>query len=181
MGRKSAICGNVVRMIITITSTPQNGRIPLNIVPIGTSLATMVSAALVGTITHYIVKSGNIKFLVAMFVIAGSIVGAKIGARLANKISSGLLRIMFALLLIFAGLRLTGIINIPTETIEDTAFFPLLIVVGLIAGIASALFGIGGGVVMVPAFNLFFGLSIHEAVATSLTVILPTSFAGAGG
>ena len=50
---------------------------------------------------------------------------------------------------------------------------------GLIAGLASALFGIGGGIVMVPGLNLFFGLSIHEAIASSLTVIFPTAFAGA--
>ena len=80
---------------------------------------------------------------------------------------------------IFTGLKMTNIIKIPTQAITTITAYPLLIVLGLIAGSASALLGIGGGVIMVPVLNLFFGLNIHQAVATSLTVILPTTFAGA--
>jgi hypothetical protein len=146
---------------------------------IGTSLATIVPTALVGVITHYIIKSDNIKFLIVLFVVMGSIIGAKFGAKLADKISSKILRRSFALLLLFVGLKLIGIVNIPTEQISNITVYPILIILGLVVGSASALFGIGGGVIMVPALDLFFGLSMHEAIATSLTVILPTTFAGA--
>lgn len=146
---------------------------------IGTSLATIVPAAFVGVITHYAINSSNIKFLIALFVIIGSIIGAKFGAKLANKLSSKILKKLFALLLLFVGLKLTGILNIPTEVVSNISIYPLLIILGLVAGLASALFGIGGGLIMVPVLNLFFGLSIHEAIATSLTVIVPTTFAGA--
>ena len=145
---------------------------------IGTSLATIAPTAFVGIITHYIIKSGNIKFLMVLFIIIGSITGAKFGAKLANKLDGKLLTKLFALLLLFVGLKLTGIIRIPTETISNVTVYPLLIILGLIAGSGSALFGIGGGVILVPALNLFFGLTIHEAIATSLTVILPTTLAG---
>ncbi|HIE31770.1 MAG TPA: sulfite exporter TauE/SafE family protein [Methanosarcinales archaeon] len=145
---------------------------------IGTSLATIVPTAFVGIIAHYIIKSGNIKFIIALFIVMGSIIGAKLGAGLANKMSSKLLTKLFASLLFFVGLKLIGIINFPTEPVSNTSAYPLLIVLGLFAGSASALFGIGGGVIMVPVLNLFFGLSIYEAVATSLTVILPTTLAG---
>ena len=146
---------------------------------IGTSLATIVPTAFVGIITHYMIQSNNIKLLVVSFVVIGSVIGAKFGAGLANRMSNRLLTRLFALLLVFVGLKLTGIINFPTEPVSDTNVYPLLILLGLIAGSASALFGIGGGVIMVPVLNLFFGLSIHEAVATSLTIILPTTLAGA--
>ena len=33
--------------------------------------------------------------------------------------------------------------------------------------------------ILVPLLNLFFGLTIHESIATSLTVIIPTTIAGA--
>ena len=145
---------------------------------IGVSLATIVPTALVGIATHYIIKSSNIRLLVALFVIIGSIVGAKFGARVANKISSKILKGLFALLLLFVGLKLMGIITIPTKPISSTTTYFLLIVLGLLAGSASALFGIGGGAVIVPGLNLFFGLPMHEAIATSLTVVLPTAFAG---
>lgn len=146
---------------------------------IGTSLATIVPTAFVGITAHYFIKSGNIKFLTALSVIMGSVIGAKFGVKLANKVSSKILKRLFALLLLFVGLKLTNIMNITTEAISNISVYPLLIILGLVAGASSALFGIGGGVLIVPVLNLFFGLSMHEAIATSLTVILPTTFAGA--
>jgi Predicted permeases len=46
------------------------------------------------------------------------------------------------------------------------------IILGLAAGILSGLFGIGGGIVMVPALIVFFGMDILDANATSLTAML---------
>ena len=51
-------------------------------------------------------------------------------------------------------------------------------VIGLVSGVTSGLFGVGGGVVMVPAMMFFLGLPIKTAIGTSLLVILPTSLAG---
>lgn len=45
--------------------------------------------------------------------------------------------------------------------------------VGLLAGAFSGLFGVGGGIVMVPLIVLVAGLSQHHAHATSLAAILP--------
>lgn len=146
---------------------------------VGTSLATIVPTALVGVITHYLLESSNIKWLIVLFIVLGSIFGAKFGATLAKKIHSKMLKRIFAILIVFTGLKMTNIIEIPTQAITTITAYPLLVVLGLVAGSASALLGIGGGVIMVPVLNLFFGLNIHQAVATSLTVILPTTFAGA--
>jgi uncharacterized membrane protein YfcA len=50
---------------------------------------------------------------------------------------------------------------------------------GLTAGILSGLFGIGGGLVIVPALVLIFGFDTKMAVGTSLFVILlPTGLLG---
>jgi len=51
--------------------------------------------------------------------------------------------------------------------------------IGLGAGLASGLFGVGGGIVMVPAMVFVLGTSIKTAVGTSLIVIIPTALAGA--
>ncbi|NJL56849.1 sulfite exporter TauE/SafE family protein [bacterium] len=48
----------------------------------------------------------------------------------------------------------------------------LLLVVGLIAGVLSGMFGIGGGVIIVPALTLFLGFEIIEATSTSLAALL---------
>jgi uncharacterized membrane protein YfcA len=55
----------------------------------------------------------------------------------------------------------------------------LLAVVGVAAGILSGLFGVGGGIVMVPAMVLLLGFDQHRAQATSLAAIAPIAAAGA--
>lgn len=53
------------------------------------------------------------------------------------------------------------------------------VVLGVCAGILSGLFGIGGGIVMVPSLIVFFGLNILDANATSLAaMLLPVGILG---
>jgi uncharacterized membrane protein YfcA len=49
--------------------------------------------------------------------------------------------------------------------------------IGSLAGVIAALCGVGGGVVMVPAFVLLLGLTQKHAVATSLMAMIPTAVA----
>ena len=49
----------------------------------------------------------------------------------------------------------------------------ILIVIGLIAGILSGLVGVGGGILMVPMFVIFLGITQHNAQGMSLAVMLP--------
>lgn len=54
--------------------------------------------------------------------------------------------------------------------------------IGLLGGITSGLFGVGGGVVMVPAMLLLLSppiRDIKQAIGTSLLVIIPTALMGA--
>lgn len=53
----------------------------------------------------------------------------------------------------------------------------VLIVVGLLVGVLSGTFGIGGGTVIVPAL-VWLGLSQRNAAATSTLAIVPTSISG---
>lgn len=50
---------------------------------------------------------------------------------------------------------------------------------GLLAGLFAGLFGVGGGILFVPALTLGLGLTQLHAEATSLLAIIPTVAAGA--
>lgn len=54
-----------------------------------------------------------------------------------------------------------------------------MLAVGLAAGMASGLLGIGGGVLFVPGLVLFADLSVLEAAATSLVAVVMVSVVGA--
>jgi uncharacterized membrane protein YfcA len=51
--------------------------------------------------------------------------------------------------------------------------------VGIAAGILSGLFGVGGGIVFVPALVILFDLGQVRAEATSLIAIIPVALLGA--
>jgi len=45
--------------------------------------------------------------------------------------------------------------------------------IACVCGIASGMFGIGGGVLLVPLLGLLFGFSQHRAQGTSLVALIP--------
>ncbi|MFH0935552.1 MAG: sulfite exporter TauE/SafE family protein [Candidatus Omnitrophota bacterium] len=49
----------------------------------------------------------------------------------------------------------------------------LYIALGLIAGIASGILGIGGGTLLIPAMVFVFGLTQHQAQGTTLALMIP--------
>jgi uncharacterized protein len=55
----------------------------------------------------------------------------------------------------------------------------LLAAVGLGAGVLSGLFGVGGGIILVPALALLAGMAQQRASATSLAAIVPIAAVGA--
>lgn len=48
----------------------------------------------------------------------------------------------------------------------------ILIAIGLAAGLLSGMFGVGGGIIIVPALVFFVGMTQHEAQGTSLGLML---------
>ncbi len=60
----------------------------------------------------------------------------------------------------------------------DVPFFVEFFFIGLITGILSGLFGVGGGFILVPLL-VFAGVPIHLATGTSLAYVTCTSMAGA--
>jgi uncharacterized membrane protein YfcA len=60
-----------------------------------------------------------------------------------------------------------------SEGIMTFALIIHLLMIGLVSGVASGLFGIGGGVLIVPGLVYLAGFSQHAATGTSLAILLP--------
>ena len=50
---------------------------------------------------------------------------------------------------------------------------------GAVSGVISGLFGVGGGIIIVPALTYFLNLPIKTAIGSSLAIIIPTALMGA--
>jgi uncharacterized protein len=61
-------------------------------------------------------------------------------------------------------------------TVGDAA---LGVLIGLVSGVLSGLFGVGGGIVMTPGLQVLLGTTPIVALATPLPVIFPTALTGA--
>ncbi|MGH9273603.1 MAG: sulfite exporter TauE/SafE family protein [Acidimicrobiales bacterium] len=54
---------------------------------------------------------------------------------------------------------------------DDSALVPRYAAIGAVSGLLSGLLGIGGGVIMVPAFVQLAGIEVKAAIATSLVCV----------
>lgn len=55
-------------------------------------------------------------------------------------------------------------------SIQQISLFALI---GCLAGILAGMFGVGGGIIIVPALIYLGGFSSHNAIGTSIAVLLP--------
>ncbi len=142
----------------------------------GTSVTATLPIALAGVSGFWL--EGRVDWPVAFVVVLGAVPGAVIGAQLLAKVPTTLLTYGFVATLAVSALRLAlaqpDAVGRPDLTFAGAA---LLVLVGVAAGLAAGLLGVGGGIVMVPALVLFVGLPAAVAKGTSLAVIVPTSVA----
>ena len=160
----------------------------------GTSLAVIVFTAIASALTYLWKVNGEpvssqtisiaTYILLAVELAAGSIVGARIGALVMNRIPARELRMIFGIFIFFIGLRLL-LVPLPAyKTVDPVMIHNLVgiigvVIIGLITGILSGMLGVGGGIVMVPAMVLLLQLPQSYAQGISLLVIVPTAIMGA--
>lgn len=143
-----------------------------------TSLAAIVPAAVAGSITY--LANGEIDLLAVLFVAIGGIIGSWMGAWLVRRLPLGWLRWLFIALLIAVAVRLALVTPVRGDRLlePEVGSIIAMIALGLVIGVASGLFGIGGGIIMVPAFIALFGMSDLVAKGTSLAAMIPTAVSG---
>jgi uncharacterized membrane protein YfcA len=115
----------------------------------------------------------------AGLIVLGAAGGAVVGTRALQRLPQRALRLAFALFLLATAVRL--LVDIPEATGRhaiDASMAIGLVALGLVSGTVAGLLGVGGGIVIVPALVVLFGVPDAVAKGTSLAVIIPTAVVG---
>jgi uncharacterized protein len=142
-----------------------------------TSLAAIVPTSIAASIGY--AANGAIDLVAAVLIGVGGIAGSQLGSRLLRRLSVRWLRWLFLALLLIVAVRM--LLEVPSRS-GHIALTPLsiggLVLLGLAMGVASGLFGIGGGVLAVPVLIAAFGAGDVVAKGVSLAAMVLTALAG---
>ncbi len=150
----------------------------------GTSLVLIVANSASGAFTYWLQRRVHLK--VGLMIAAGGLPGSILGAIISLHISARLFDTILAVLLVAVAVdmawnaerRMAGRVeHHRVATIKGMSYRGAL-ALGFAVGIFSSLFGLGGGIILVPTFLYFSELPAHAISATSHFAILLTSPVG---
>jgi len=150
---------------------------------LGTSLATIIVTSISSLMAHN--KKGGVMWPVFKNLTPGLAIGCFLGAGIAGQISGLYLQLIVGVFLLWVaykmfrgGKKKTN--NSAQHTDAALPSKPKQLAAGAGIGIASAIFGIGGGSLTVPYLTRY-GVVMQKAVGTSAACGLPIAIAGALG
>lgn len=144
-----------------------------------TSLIAVASTSVSSTIEYS--RQKRIDYRLGLEMAAFAIPGAVLGAILSDYLSAGSFNLYFGILLILTGIYVLYKNSILKDAVAKRRSMALRVAVFAVtfgAGIISSLFGVGGGVIFMPAMLLVIGLTMQRAAPTSQLVLMTTSIAG---
>lgn len=146
---------------------------------VGMSLAVVGATSLVGAGLHW--RRGNLQLKTGLTFGAAGIVGALVGSPLTRLLSPPVLMLTFAALMLAIAvlmLRRKPSGSVETESAEQIPSVWKAVSAGFAVGVLTGFLGVGGGFLIVPALVMFGGLSMKDAIGTSLFVIFMNCVAG---
>lgn len=147
------------------------------------SLIVVAAASAVGAIPK--LRARQVEWrLAAVFVVAG-IPATFVGTAIGRHLPQPALLIGFAAVMVIAGLQMlrdnadTGTAcTVGDSGINWRRCAPRSVPAGLVVGLLTGLFGVGGGFLIIPALVLMLGVDMSVAIGTSLVIIVANSLAG---
>lgn len=140
-------------------------------IAIGTSAIAVAANAAANLFGHS--RGGTVVWPVALAFAAAGIAGAFLGSILGKMLEGQKLLALFALvMLVIAMLMLKTRARVGASDVKmSRSNLPAIVGLGLATGTLSGFFGIGGGFLIVPALMLATGMSIMNAVSSSLVAV----------
>jgi uncharacterized membrane protein YfcA len=143
-----------------------------------TSLAIVGASAMAGALPH--ARAGRVNLRVALFFGLFGIGGAFAGTWLNQQVSGPWILLLFGLMMLIVAARMWIRRTAPTigQAAPEGAIGWKVPLAGLVVGLMTGFFGVGGGFLIVPALVLALGLPVAVAVGTSLVIIAINSVSG---
>jgi uncharacterized protein len=140
-------------------------------VAIGTSAIAVATNAAFNLSNH--ARGGTVRWSCALTFAAAGIIGAFTGSIFGKMLDGQKLLALFALvMLVIAALMLKTRARAGLPDVKmNWSNMPAIVALGLATGTLSGFFGIGGGFLIVPALMLATGMSIMNAVSSSLVAV----------
>jgi uncharacterized membrane protein YfcA len=160
-----------------------------------TSLVAVGSAAAVAASGH----RHRLRLDIAMWFIPTGFLGALIGAALGKHVQDDALLLAFSALMVVAAYRMFAVKRAVPRSLSAAAADQIaprttrtkpvsttstvrsrrrrsttvleIAAAGMVVGVLTGLFGVGGGFIIIPALTLAVGLAMPEAIATSLLIV----------
>ena len=145
---------------------------------VGTSLATIIVTSISSVMAHH--QRGAVLWDVVRNLAPGLVIGSFLGAGIADYLSGQGLQLLIGFFAVWIAFRMFRGAHYQVDPNQKLPSAALQLVAGGGIGVASAIFGIGGGSLTVPFLNRC-GVVIQKAVATSAACGLPIAVAGALG
>ena len=141
------------------------------------SLVVVHAARHLPALTPYPLQTWLITGRHRPILLAGSLIGAWLGASWAIRLRSGTLHKVIAVFLVAIAILLLLGHDTGTTGGPSLAGFSLIaagVIAGFLIGVVAALLGVAGGELLIPTLVLLFGVDIKLAGSLSLAVSLPT-------
>jgi hypothetical protein len=138
---------------------------------IGTSAIAVAANAAINLSNH--ARGGTVRWSCALTFAAAGIIGAFVGSIFGKMLDGQKLLALFSLIMLVIAmlmLKTRSKVGLPDVQISWSNL-PAIVGLGLATGTLSGFFGIGGGFLIVPALMLATGMSIMNAVSSSLVAV----------
>lgn len=145
---------------------------------LGTSLATIIVTSISSLMAHH--KNGAVIWPVFKNLAPGLVIGSFLGAGIAGLLSGTHLQLIIGVFVIWVAYQMFAGAKKTVDQSKALPSAPQQVFAGTGIGVASAIFGIGGGSLTVPYLN-HYGVIMQKAVGTSAACGLPIAIAGALG
>ncbi|MFM6905716.1 MAG: sulfite exporter TauE/SafE family protein [Acinetobacter tjernbergiae] len=147
-------------------------------IAVGTSLATIIVTSISSVTAHH--KKGAVLWQVFRNLAPGLVLGSFLGAGVADLMSGQHLQLLIGVFAVWMAYKMFRGAHAVIDPNRHLPSAILQFAAGGGIGVASAIFGIGGGSLTVPFLNRH-GVVMQKAVATSAACGLPIAVAGAIG